>query len=78
MTNIFISGYYGLDNIGDEAILSGMINCLNFYIDNPNYFVLTNNSGTTKSVHNVIPIEQSLKKGNLTFLKNIIIKSDSM
>ena len=32
MTNVLIAGYYGLDNIGDEAILAGMINSLKKYL----------------------------------------------
>jgi polysaccharide pyruvyl transferase WcaK-like protein len=28
MTKILIAGYYGLDNIEDETILSGMVNLL--------------------------------------------------
>lgn len=76
MVKIFISGYYGLNNIGDEAILSGMINCLNAHFYEPEYYVLTNNANVTYTLHKVHTVEQSLKKGNTTFLKNIVIKNE--
>ncbi len=76
MVNIFISGYYGLDNIGDEAILSGMISSLKKSLNNPTFTVLTNNALCTQSLHNVNPVEHSLKKGSKSFLKNIIVKNE--
>ncbi|MDD3052679.1 MAG: polysaccharide pyruvyl transferase family protein, partial [Candidatus Cloacimonetes bacterium] len=75
MVRFFISGYYGLDNIGDEAILSGMISSLKKKFDNPTFTVLTNNALITQSLHNVNSIEHSLKKGSKYFVKNIIIKN---
>ena len=39
MVRFFISGYYGLNNVGDEAILSGMISSLEFHFDNPSRFL---------------------------------------
>ena len=76
MVKFFISGYYGLDNIGDEAILSGMISSLNKNFDNPSFTVLTNNALSTQSLHNVNTVEHSLKKGSKSFAKNIIVKNE--
>lgn len=69
MTRILIAGYYGLDNIGDEAILSGMINSLKRYLPDADISVITNNPHTTLSLHKVNAIEQSFKKGLPTFFK---------
>lgn len=70
MANILIAGYYGLDNIGDEAILAGMITSLKTYIPNANISVITNDSNITINLHNVNPIPHSFKKGLPTFIKN--------
>lgn len=76
MTNIFIAGYYGLNNIGDEAILSGMICSLNKYIDDAQFSVITNDPVETKKIHNVIPIKQSFKEGIPRFALNCIFKNE--
>lgn len=67
MTNVLIAGYYGLDNIGDEAILAGMVNSLKKYLPDAEISVITNNPHTTLNLHKVNPIEQSFKKGLPTF-----------
>jgi polysaccharide pyruvyl transferase CsaB len=69
MTNILIVGYYGLNNIGDEAILSGMITSIKKYIPDANFSVITNNPNTTWSLHKVNPVEHSFKKGLPSFFK---------
>jgi polysaccharide pyruvyl transferase CsaB len=69
MVNILITGYYGLGNIGDEAVLSGMINSLSTYIDDVKFSVITNNPEETRALHNVSPIPQSFKKGMMEFIK---------
>jgi polysaccharide pyruvyl transferase CsaB len=76
VTNILITGYYGLGNIGDEAILSGIINSLNRYIDNAKFFVITNNPNETRDLHDVLPISQSYKKGPLPFIKSQIMERE--
>lgn len=76
MTNILVAGYYGLNNIGDEAILNGMITSLRNYIDDTKFYVLTNNGVETSSLHDVYPIEQSFKKGLKQFAMNSIMKGE--
>lgn len=76
MTNILIAGYYGLDNIGDEAILAGMVTSLKKYIPCANISVLTNNPKVTNNLHNVHTVEQSFKKGMPTFFKNGILNGE--
>lgn len=76
MTNILITGYYGLGNIGDEAILSGIINSLNRYIDDAKFFVITNNPDETRDLHDILPISQSYKKGPLPFIKSQIMERE--
>lgn len=76
MTNILIEGYYGLGNIGDEAILSGMINSLRKYIPDANFSVLTNKPEETRNLHHVDSVEHSMKKGVLKFAQNQIFKGE--
>lgn len=76
MTNILIVGYYGLNNIGDEAILSGMITSIKKYIPDANFSVITNNPDTTWSLHRVNAVEHSFKKGLPTFFKRGINNSE--
>jgi polysaccharide pyruvyl transferase CsaB len=76
MTNILIAGYYGLNNIGDEAILSGMMCSLNKYIDNAQFSVITNNPIETKKIHNVIPVKQSFKDGIPKFALNCVLENE--
>jgi polysaccharide pyruvyl transferase CsaB len=70
MVNILIAGYYGLGNIGDEAILAGMVTSLKKCIPNANISVITNDSNVTIHLHKVNPVKHSFKKGLSTFLKN--------
>jgi polysaccharide pyruvyl transferase CsaB len=72
MTNVLITGYYGLGNIGDEAILSGMITSLRKYVEDPNFSVITNSPEETKALHNVTPVQQSFKKGIPNFINRAI------
>lgn len=76
MTNVLIAGYYGLNNIGDEAILSGMICSLNKYIDDARFSVITNDPIETKKIHNVIPVKQSFKEGIPRFALNCVFKNE--
>lgn len=78
MTKILITGYIGLYNVGDEAILSGVVNSLNKYIDNANFSVVTNNPNETKELHNVTPVFQSFKRGIGPFIKNQITKREML
>ncbi|SHH48631.1 polysaccharide pyruvyl transferase CsaB [Tepidibacter thalassicus] len=59
MKSIFIFGYYGFQNIGDEAILSCIINDLRKFISNPKIKVLTYNAELTKKEHGVDTISRT-------------------
>ncbi len=50
---IVISGYYGFNNIGDEAILYTMIEMLREKIPNISITVLSNNPELTRTIYNV-------------------------
>lgn len=76
MTNIFIAGYYGLGNIGDEAILAGMITSLRKYIEDPQISVMTNNPEETRALHNVRPVQQSFKKGIPRLVQSAIFEGE--
>lgn len=78
MTKILITGYYGLGNIGDEAILSGIISSLNAYVNDAKISVITNNPNETRDLHNVLPVSQSFKKGIIPFMKNQIMKREML
>ena len=50
---IVISGYYGFDNCGDEAVLLAMLHCLKKTIPNARMTVLSNNPEQTRKQHGV-------------------------
>lgn len=68
MINVLITGYYGLGNVGDEAILAGIVMSLEKNIEDVNIYVITNNPIGTKKLHNVHAVPQSFKRGFRTFL----------
>lgn len=76
MTNILIAGYYGLNNIGDEAILSGMICSLNKYIKDAKYSVITSNPAETARLHNITPVKQSFNEGVTKFAYNCLTRNE--
>lgn len=76
MTEILILGQYGQGSVGDEAILCGIMNSLGAYIDDAKFSVITSDAIETASLHNVISIEQSYKKGLIPLLKNTILKQE--
>jgi len=53
MKKITISGYYGFDNFGDDAILHIIISELKKNINNPNITVISNNPAKTKKQFDV-------------------------
>ena len=59
MKKILISGYYGFNNIGDEAILKVMISDLKKKMDLNDVRVLSNNPGQTESDLSVKAINRS-------------------
>jgi len=50
---IVLSGYYGFDNIGDEAVLYAIITALKNEIENVELTVLSNNPEKTKALYGV-------------------------
>ncbi len=42
-TQVLISGYYGFDNLGDEAILEELVSELGEFFDSRDIVVLSNN-----------------------------------
>jgi len=72
MVKIFIIGYYGLGNVGDEAILSGIISGIRQYISNPEITVISNNPKETTRLHEVNAIKQSFKDNISIILKNVL------
>ncbi len=50
---IVISGYYGFDNIGDEAVLQAILSLLKAELKDVEITVLSNNPEKTKAIHHV-------------------------
>ncbi len=50
---VVLSGYYGFDNVGDEAILSAMIQALRKHHSEIDITVLSNNPTSTRTTHQV-------------------------
>jgi len=53
MKKILISGYYGFDNFGDEAILHVMVSELKKHLNNPKITVISKNPAKTKKTYDV-------------------------
>jgi len=56
MKTIFLFGYYGYDNLGDDLILESIVKTLNKQF---NFKVLTYNYAKTHKVDNVVPVSRS-------------------
>jgi polysaccharide pyruvyl transferase CsaB len=56
MKTVFLFGYYGYDNLGDDLILESIVNTLNNQF---NFKVLTYNYEKTHKVDNVVPVSRS-------------------
>lgn len=57
-TTVVISGYYGFDNIGDEAVLYAIISALKTQIPQVKITVLSNNPQKTKTIYQVEAINR--------------------
>lgn len=68
MKKIFMFGYYGFDNAGDESILKAIVNSLNS--KEVNFDVLTYNYKKTKKNFNVNPISRSKFKDIILSIKS--------
>lgn len=53
MKKILISGYYGFDNFGDDAILHAMVSEMKKHLNNPKITVISGNPAKTKKVYDV-------------------------
>lgn len=53
MKKILISGYYGFDNFGDDAILHIIVSELKKHLNNPKITVISNNPAKTKKIYDV-------------------------
>lgn len=53
MKKILISGYYGFNNFGDDAILHVLVSSLKSNLENPNITVISNNPELTKQDYKV-------------------------
>ncbi len=71
-TNIVISGYYGFDNIGDEAILYVIVKSLKQNIPNVQITVLSNNPEKTAKTYRV----NSVNRWNLKSVSKCIGRCD--
>ena len=69
---IVLSGYYGFDNIGDEAVLYSIITALRNEIENVELIVLSNNPEKTKALYNV----KSVNRWKLSEVAKVIKESD--
>lgn len=55
---VVLSGYYGFDNIGDEAVLYSIITALKNEIENIEIIVLSNNPEKTKALYGVSSVNR--------------------
>lgn len=76
MTKIFIIGYYGLGNIGDEAILGGIISGVQKYIPDSEFTVLTHNPTETSKLHGISSLKHSFKEKKSVMIRNIFTKNE--
>ena len=71
---IVISGYYGFDNLGDEAILKAIITSLKKVDSTIDITVLSNNPAKTQNSYNV----KAINRWNLYSIYKNILKSDGL
>ena len=69
MKKILISGYYGFDNFGDDAILHVMISEFKKHLNNPKITVISNNPAKTKKSYAVDSIYRFNLKGIIKKMK---------
>lgn len=70
--NVVLSGYYGFDNVGDEAILSSIIHALRSYEPAIDITVLSNDPSVTREVHGV----QAVNRWKIKEIINALRKAD--
>ncbi|WP_054739447.1 polysaccharide pyruvyl transferase CsaB [Cellulosilyticum ruminicola] len=69
---IVLSGYYGFDNIGDEAVLFSILSLLKKEIPNTKIVVLSNNPEKTKITYGV----ESVNRWDIKTVAKVIKQSD--
>ncbi|MBE6022475.1 MAG: polysaccharide pyruvyl transferase CsaB [Cellulosilyticum sp.] len=69
---IVLSGYYGFDNIGDEAVLYSILSALRKELGNVEVTVLSNNPDKTKALYGV----KSVNRWKLKEVAQVIKESD--
>lgn len=68
--SVVISGYYGFNNIGDEAVLSSIISALRKHMPNVELTVLSQSPGQTKALYGVRAINRWDIKTIMHTIKN--------
>jgi len=58
MPKIVISGFYGFDNCGDEAVLFALLHCLRGELPDARFVVLSGNVGKTREVYGVGAVDR--------------------
>ena len=69
MKKILISGYYGFDNFGDDAILHVMVSELKKHLNNPKITVISNNPAKVKRIYDVDSIHRFNSKEIINKMK---------
>ena len=69
MKKILISGYYGFDNFGDDAILHVMVSELKKHLNNPKITVISNNPAKIKRIYDVDSIHRFNSKEIINKMK---------
>lgn len=72
MKKIVISGYYGFDNLGDEAILAGIISLLKKTNEEVQITVLSANPAKTKSLYGV----EAVSRNSLINILAVLAEAD--
>lgn len=70
--SVVLSGYYGFNNIGDEAVLSSIISALRKHIPNVEITVLSQSPGQTKALYGV----NAINRWDIKEITRTIKKSD--
>ncbi|TFB19283.1 polysaccharide pyruvyl transferase CsaB [Filobacillus milosensis] len=71
---VVISGYYGFDNVGDEAILFSIVNTLRGLRDDIEFVVLSNNPQQTAELYEV----ESVNRFDLKAVRAALHESDGL
>ncbi|OGI02341.1 MAG: polysaccharide pyruvyl transferase CsaB [Candidatus Melainabacteria bacterium GWF2_32_7] len=70
MKKILISGYYGFDNFGDDAILHVMVSEIKKHLNNPQITVISNNPAKIKRIYDVDSIHRFNSKEIIQKMKD--------